>query len=326
MPSRCLARSCHACVPATADEGGSNNPYDDLYQALRQAELPHDESFRAVLARVLISPHFLYRLEASPPGRQTAPVSDWELATRLSFFLWSSIPDDELRRVAEEGRLHDPEVLAQQVRRMLKDERSRALAVEFGTQWLEVRNFDEFAGKNEQLFPAFDGELRRAMYEESILLFQDLFQADLPVMQLIDADHTFVNKTLARSLRSARCQRRRIPTLSMAPRNMDAAAFLALGSVLSKHSGASRTSPVLRGNWIAEMLLGEKLPLPPDNVPKLPEAVSTDGLSVRELVEKHTQLPECASCHQRIDPLGFALEQYDTIGRRRDKDSGGRPH
>ena len=296
----------------------------DLYHALRQAKLPHEESLRAVLARVLVSPRFLYRLEAPPAGKQATPVNDWELATRLSFFLWSSIPDDELRRVAQKGRLHDSDVLERQVRRMLKDERSRALAVEFGTQWLEVRGFDEFAGKNDKLFPAFDAQLRRAMYEESILFFQDLFQADLPLTGLIDANHTFVNKKLAEHYGFPGVHGDKFRRFDGANEH-GRGGILALGSVLSKHSGAARTSPVLRGNWIAEMLLGEKLPRPPDNVPQLPETVSTDGLTVRQLVEKHAQLPQCASCHRRIDPLGFALEEYDTIGRRREKDDGGRP-
>ena len=313
------ARACRR--PLTKAEQQS---FRDLYQSLRQAKLPHDESFRAVLARVLVSPHFLYRLETPPPGKQAAPVSDRELATRLSFFLWSSIPDDELRQVAEEGRLQDPEVLEQQVRRMLRDERCRELAVEFGTQWLEVRNFSDFAGKNEELFPAFNAELRRAMYEESILLFHNMFRADLPMAQLIDAGHTFVNQTLADHYGLPGVEGNEFRRIAAAHEH-GRGGILALGSVLSKHSGASRTSPVLRGNWIAENLLGERLPRPPDNVPVLPEAETSDGLSVRELVERHTQLPQCASCHQRIDPLGFALEQYDTIGRRRDKDAAGRP-
>lgn len=296
----------------------------DLYQSLRQAKLPHDEAFRSVLARVLISPNFLYRPEASPSGTEPRPVSDWELATRLSFFLWSSIPDEELRRLAAAGKLHDADVLHQQVRRMLKGPRSRALAVEFGTQWLEVRNFDQFQGKSQELFPMFDEERRQEMYEESILMFQEMFRADLSIRELLDADHTFVNDTLAAYYGLPGVEGiefRRVDGVKKHGRG----GILGLGSALAKHSSASRTSPVLRGNWIAEILLGEKLPRPPDDVPKLPETESTDGLSIRQLVEKHAKLPNCAVCHQRIDPLGFALEQYDTIGRRREKDSAGRP-
>ena len=296
----------------------------DFYRSLRESELPHDETFRSVLARVLVSPTFLFRIEQAQPGKEPKPVSDWELATRLSFFLWASIPDEKLRQAAAAGRLQDPQVLAQQTHRMLRDSRSRALAIEFGTQWLEVRGLDQFEGKNQELFPTFNAELRQAMYEESILFVQDLFQSDQPISQLIDADHTFLNETLANhyGIPSVKGdQFRRVNGVKKHGRG----GMLGLGSVLSKHSGASRTSPVLRGNWIAEIVLGDKLPRPPDGVPKLPEAETDGNLTIRQLVEKHAEVQQCAVCHERIDPLGFALEQFDTIGRRRDQDLGGRP-
>ena len=296
----------------------------ELYQSLRQQELPHEEALRSVLARVLMSVSFLYRLEQAVPGAEPGRVSDWELATRLSYFLWSSIPDEELRRAAAAGRLHDPQVLARQTRRMLKDPRSRALAIEFGTQWVEVRGFDRFQGKNPELFPTFDAKLRRAMYEESVLFFQDMFRADRPIRRLIDADHTFVNETLAKhyGISDIRGEDfRRVEGVKQKGRG----GMLVHASVLSKHSGASRTSPVLRGIWVAEILLGEKLPRPPDDVPELPEDEAGGPLTVRQMVEKHAEVKQCAICHQRIDPLGFALEQYDTIGRWRERDLGGRP-
>ena len=295
-----------------------------LYQQLRDAELPHDEALRSVLARVLISPHFLYRLEATKPGKEPTPLSDLEMATRLSFFLWASIPDEELLRVAEGGKLHDPLVLEAQVERMLQDARSRALAIEFGTQWLEVRNFGQFQGKSQELFPDFDAPLRRALDEESILMFQEFFRADLPLRSLLDADHTFVNDKLADFYQLPAVEGahfRRVDAVKKVGRG----GILGLASVLAKHSGAARTSPVLRGNWIAETLLGEKLPRPPDDVPELSESDSVEGLTIRQLVEKHAELPQCAICHQRIDPLGFALEEFDTIGRQRDQDIAGRP-
>lgn len=296
----------------------------DLYRSLRRDDLPHDEAFRSVLARVLVSPNFLYRIEKSPQVKQPAPVSDWELATRLSYLLWSSMPDEELRRIAAEGRLHEPPVLAEQTRRMLQDPRSRALAIEFGTQWLEVRKFDQFQGKNLELFPTFDAQLRQAIYEETILFLHDMFQADHSLWQLIDADHTFLNERLATHYDIPGIQGpefRRVDGVKQHGRG----GTLGLASVLAKHSSASRTSPVLRGNWIAETLLGERLPRPPAEVPKLPEGETDGGLTIRQLVEKHAELKQCAVCHQRIDPLGFALEQYDTIGRWREKDLGGRP-
>jgi hypothetical protein len=294
----------------------------DLYQALRKKGVAHEEAFQGVLARVLVAPAFLFRIEQAPPGKKAAPVNDWELATRLSYFLWSSLPDDELRTEAAAGRLHDPKVLAEQARRMLQDERVRALAIEFGTQWLHVRGFDEFKEKNEKLFPTFDANLRKAIYEEAILFFQDLFQSDRSVTQVLDADYTFLNEALAKHYGIpgvAGPQWRRVEGV----RKYGRGGILGLASIQAKQSGASRTSPVLRGNWVVETLLGEKLPRPPANVPRLPEEEGEAGLTTRQLVEKHARVAECAVCHQRIDPFGFALERYDPIGRHRDKDLAG---
>lgn len=293
-----------------------------LYRAIRGKGASHEEAFRGVLTRVLVSPAFLFRVEQAPPGKAPAPVNDWELATRLSYFLWSSVPDDELREVAAAGRLRDPAVLAAQARRLLKDDRVRTLAIEFGTQWIHVRGFDELKEKNEKLFPSFDTNLRKAIYEEAILFFQDLFQSDRPVTRILDADYTFVNETLAKHYG--------IPGVSgphwrrvEGVRKYGRGGVLGLASVQARQSGASRTSPVLRGNWVVETLLGEKLPRPPANVPKLPEEEGDGGLTVRQQVEKHARVPSCAVCHVRIDPFGFALEQYDSIGRLRTKDLGG---
>lgn len=294
-----------------------------LYATLRGKKIPHDEAFRSLLARVLVSPSFLFRLEQAPAGSQAAPINDFELAARLSYFLWSSLPDDELRGLAAAGRLHDPQVLTEQMRRMLADERVRSLAVEFGAQWIHVRGFDELREKNETLFPEFNEELRSAMYEETIRFFQDLFQSDQPVANLLDADYTYLNEALARHYGIPGVsgpQWRRVTGVKKYGRG----GLLGLASVQTRQSGASRTSPVLRGNWVVETLLGEKLPPPPANVPRLPETETAgDGLTMRQLVEKHVQVAECAVCHQRIDPFGFALEHYNPIGRRRDKDLGG---
>jgi hypothetical protein len=295
----------------------------DLYAALRKKGAGQEEAFRGVLARVFVSPSFLFRMEQPQAGKEPRPVNDWELASRLSYFLWSSVPDDELRRSAAAGRLHEPEELSRQTRRMLKDPHVRSLAVEFGTQWIHVRGFDELKEKNEKLFPTFDDRLRGAIYEEAILFFQDLFQADEPVTRLLDADYTFLDETLAKHYGIPGVvgpQWRKVDDVKKYGRG----GVLGLAAVQAKESGASRTSPVLRGNWVVETLLGEKLPRPPPNVPKLPEEEGgSDGLTMRQLVEKHTRLPECAVCHVRIDPFGFALEKYDPIGRLREKDFGG---
>ncbi|HET6575285.1 MAG TPA: DUF1592 domain-containing protein [Fimbriiglobus sp.] len=293
-----------------------------LYRTLRRTGAEHGEAFRGVLARVLVSPAFLFRIEQSPPGKRPGPIDDWELATRLSYFLWSSMPDEELRQLAAAGRLRDPEVLAAQARRMVKDRRARALAVEFGTQWVHVRGFAEFDEKNEKLFPTFTPELRAAIAEESVLFFLDLFQGDRPVTAILDADHTFLNETLAAHYGIPGVTGPRWRKVD-GVRRYGRGGVLGLASVLAKQAGASRTSPTLRGNWVAETLLGEKLPKPPPGVPQLPEAEGTDRLTMRQLVERHASAPSCAACHVRIDPFGFALERYDAIGRLREKDRGG---
>jgi hypothetical protein len=252
------------------------------------------------------------------------PIDDWELATRLSYFLWSSPPDEDLRQLAAAGKLRDPEVLQEQTRRMLKDPRLRALAIEFGTQWIHVRNFDTLKEKNEKLFPTFTPQLRKAIYEESILFFQDLFQSDRPVTDILDADWTFLNETLAKHYGIPNVvgpQWRRVEGV----RKYGRGGILGLASVHARQSGASRTSPVLRGNWVVETLLGEKLPRPPADVPILPDQEGTDQLTTRQMVEQHVSSPSCAACHVRIDPYGFAFENFDAIGRWRVKEVSGKP-
>jgi hypothetical protein len=307
--------------PLTEDDKASLRA---LYRTLRADTVPHDEAIRLTLARILVAPAFLYRGETPGPGTSPGPVSDWELATRLSYFLWSSQPDAPLREVAVAGRLRQPEVLVTQARRMLRDARVRRLAVEFACQWLHIRDFDSLDEKSERHFPTFIS-VRGALYEESIRFFTDLFQSDASVLTLFDSDHTFLNETLAKHYGIpgvTGAQWRRVDGIKQFGRG----GILGQGTTLAKQSGASRTSPILRGNWVAEALLGEKLPRPPKDVPRLPEdETATAGLTVRQLVEKHSGDPKCAGCHVRIDPYGFALEGFDAIGRRREKDLGERP-
>jgi hypothetical protein len=295
----------------------------ELYHQLRGEELGHDDAFRLVLARILVSPEFLYRVERPGPGQAAQPVSDWELASRLSYFLWASMPDDELTRLAAAGRLRDPDVLAAQARRMVRDERARGLATEFACQWLEIRDFDTHDEKSERHFPTF-ARLRPDLYEEAVRFFADLFARDGSILEMLDADHTFLNESLAKHYGIPGVKGpewRRVEGVRAHGRG----GVLALGAILAKQSGASRTSPVLRGNWLLESLLGERLPKPPKNVPQLPDdEAATDGLTVRQLVEKHRSVASCAACHSRIDPFGFALEAYDPIGRLRHEDLGGR--
>jgi len=295
-----------------------------LYDQLRSEGVGHDEAFRGVLSRVLVSPAFLFRIESPPAGKEPGRVSDHELATRLSYFLWSSMPDAELREAAASGRLRDPAVLAAQAKRMLQDPRARALAIEFGTQWIHVRGLDEFKEKSETLYPTFNADLRRDIYEESILFFLDFFQADRPVRSLLDADHMFVNEAVAKHYGIPGVQGPQWRRIDGA-RKHGRGGLLGLASVHAKQSGASRTSPVLRGTWVVETLLGEKLPKPPANVPQLPDQEGLDNLTTRQMVERHVSDASCAACHARIDPYGFAFENFDAIGRFRKEEAPGRP-
>ena len=307
--------------PLSAEE---RTGLQSLYDRLRSEGMAHDEAFRGVVSSVLVSPAFLFRIEKPPAGKQPARVNDHELATRLSYFLWSSMPDAELCEAAASGRLRDPAVLAAQAKRMLQDPRARALAIEFGTQWIHVRGLDEFKEKSETLYPTFNAALRKDLYEESILFFLDFFQSDRPVRSLLDADHMFVNEAVAKHYgipNVAGPQWRRID----GARKHGRGGLLGLASVQAKQSGASRTSPVLRGTWVVETLLGEKLPKPPKNVPQLPDQEGLDNLTTRQLVERHVSDASCAACHARIDPYGFAFENFDAIGRFRTQEAPGRP-
>ncbi|MDG3008251.1 DUF1592 domain-containing protein [Paludisphaera mucosa] len=296
----------------------------ELYARLRAEELPHDEAFRLTLARILMAPNFLYRLEKAPVGVKSASASDWELASRLSYFLTSSAPDAALREAAAAGKLRDPDVLAAQAKRLMQSPDVRRLAEEFACQWLHIYDFDTLDEKSERHFPTF-AALKGAMYEEAILFFADLFRNDAPVLSIYDADHTFLNQALAEHYQIPGVtgpEWRRVDGV----RKHGRGGILGLAATLAQQSGASRTSPILRGNWVTEVLLGERTPKPPKNVPILPDdEASGGGLSVRQLVEKHTKDIRCAGCHAKMDPYGFSLEAYDAIGRFRDKDAAGQP-
>jgi hypothetical protein len=292
-----------------------------LYKSLRAQSIPHAESIQMLLVRSLVSPAFLYRGEEPGEGSKPAPVNAWELATRLSYFLWSGPPDAVLRAAAKDGSLLEPGVLVAQCRRMLKDARVRRLATEFGCQWLHIRDVAVLDEKSERHFPSF-ASIRGALQEEAVLFFMDFFSENRSVLSLLDADHSFLNGELAAhyGLGAEGQEWRRVDGL----RSKGRGGLLGFGSVLAKQSGASRTSPILRGNWLSEVVLGEKLPRPPKGVPVLPEE-APQGLTERQLIERHSSDPACANCHRRIDPFGFALEGFDAIGRARTKDSTGLP-
>ncbi|QDV24296.1 hypothetical protein Q31a_26120 [Aureliella helgolandensis] len=292
-----------------------------FYQHLRDLGFSHEDAFTKTLQRILVSPSFLYRLEQPAPGPTAGPVSDLELATRLSYFLWSSLPDGELLELAVAGRLHESDVLVQQAQRMLRDERIGRLSTEFMCQWLQIYEFDQLDEKSERHFPTF-AEARPLLYLEAMHCFTDLFQRDRSLRQLYSSNSTFLNASLAQHYGIPNIQGddfRRYDNLQEYGRG----GLLGLGAILAKQSGASRTSPILRGTWLSEVLLGEKLPKPPPGIPPLPDDAVSEQLTSRQLVEKHTSNESCARCHRRIDPYGFALESFDAIGRLRTTEENG---
>jgi hypothetical protein len=265
---------------------------------------------RLMLVRVLTSPAFLYRGEKVPA--KTGPVSQQELATRLSYFLWSSAPDEELRS----SDLNDRSDLIDQTHRMLKSDKVRRLALEFGCQYLHVRDVATLEEKSERHFPTFL-DLRNDMQEEVTRFFIDLIQNNRSILSLLDADHTFVNAELAKHYGiKSKGGWHRIDGLHAQGRG----GILGFAATLSKQAGASRNSAILRGTWLTEVVLGEKLPIPPKGVPTLPEE-APDNLTERQLIERHSRDENCMGCHKRIDPYGFALEGFDAIGRTRKADT-----
>lgn len=294
-----------------------------LYRKLRSEELPHEEAARLTLAKVFVSPAFLYRSESPAPGLAQAPVSAGELANRLSYFLSSSLPDAELRASAASGKLLDSAELRAQTQRLLAAPQVRRLATEFGCQWLHLRDFDALDEKSNTAFPTFRA-LRGDMLEESIRFFTDLFQKDGSVLSLLDSDHAFLNEALARHYGISGVtgpEWRRVESVRVAGRG----GLLGLAAVLAKQAGASRSSPILRGDFIVETLLGERIPRPPKDVPPFPEEQAGAPLTIRQITEKHSADGRCARCHLRMDAFGFALENFDAIGRFREKDEAGQP-
>jgi hypothetical protein len=282
-----------------------------------------DGGVQLALRRILADPAFLFRVERDPAGvANGAPyrVGDLELASRLSFFLWSSIPDDELLRLAEGRRLRDPRVFAAQVRRMLADPKSEALVSNFAGQWLQLRNLQRIA-PDPMEFPDFDDNLRQAFRRETEMLFATILREDRPVVELLTADFTFVNERLARHYGIPGVngsQFRRVTVTDEARRGL-----LGHGSMLAVTSHPNRTSPVKRGKWVLENLLGAPPPPPPPNVPPLDETRNpARPLTMKERMEEHRRNPTCANCHRLMDPIGLAMETFDGVGAGRVRDGG----
>jgi len=288
-----------------------------------RAEGDFDHGIEKALTAMLASPDFLFRVERDPKG--SAPgsvyrVTDNALASRLSFFLWSGIPDDQLLSLAEQGKLSDPVVLEQQVRRMLDDPRSQALVDNFAGQWLYLRNL-ELSKPDPDVFPEFDETLKQSFRTETSLFFQNILRQDHSLLELLDADYTFLNQRLAEHYGVPNVYGPQFRKVTLTDPNRGG--LLGQGSMLTVTSYPNRTSVVQRGKWILETLLGTPPPPPPANVPDL-IAHGKDGrsLTMRQQMEQHRADPVCASCHSRMDPLGFALENYDGVGKWREKDDG----
>jgi hypothetical protein len=300
---------------------------DDLlpFYTAGSKEAGFERGIQRALERMLVSPQFLFRIERDPAGvAPGAPyrISNLELASRLSFFLWSSIPDDELLDAAINGKLSQPAVLEQQVRRMLADKRSESLVTNFAEQWLFLRDIDAKT-PDELLFPDFDETLRAAFRRETELFLDSVLRENRSVLDLLTANYTFVNERLAKHYGIPNVEGsyfRRVTLPEGSPRG----GLLGQGSILTITSYATRTSPVVRGKWVLENLLSAPPPPPPPNIPALKTEGAEPGkvLSMREAMTQHRASPACASCHARMDPIGFAMENFDAVGKWRDRDHG----
>lgn len=321
--ARRLARSAYR-RPATGEE---IEVLMQVFDLGRSHQLDRDASLRLMLKAVLVSPQFLFITPATAPpaGETIVPLDDFQLASRLSYLLWSTLPDAELSRLADEGRLHEPAVLRAQTLRLLADERSRALFDGFGAQWLGL---DSLASKtfDAKKFPQMTAELRAAMYDEARLLFESIVRDNLSLNTFVSADYTFLNGTLAAIYGLERASldgaMRRVPLA-----DPNRGGILGMPGILATTSFATRTSAVKRGVWVLEQVLGEQVPPAPPNVPALEKQDSQQvgHLTLRQRTELHRTNAVCANCHRILDPIGFGLENFDAIGRWRDQDESGGP-
>ena len=286
-----------------------------------------------------MAPEFLYKLEGSRPasgslkpvptsagGAAVSALTNWEIASRLSFFIWSSIPDDELRRAAAAGELTDPAQLRKQTARMLADPKARRMATEFFGQWLGFYQFDKFKGVDTSRFPEFTQEVKSSMYDEAVSFFEYILRKDRPVSELLAADYDFLNAPLAKYYGIPKAIKSKNEVELVEGANaFNRGGILRLGAVLTATSAPLRTSPVRRGDWVLRRILGTATPPPPPDAGSIPaDDKLFGGLSVRERLQVHKRNATCATCHMRIDPLGFPLEHYDSTGRWREKYADGK--
>jgi hypothetical protein len=295
--------------------------YLSLFDMAAKRGDSYEQSLKLALKGVLVSPSFLFLMESPPAKSGIYRLDQYETASHLSYFLWGTMPDAELLRQAKDGKLHDDKVLREQVQRMMRDPRARGLADGFAAQWLGIRPLGVTVRPDAKIFPEFDEELATAMREETLLFFNSIVHEDRSVLEILDADHTFVNERLAAlykidGIKGTQMQRVKL-------NDPVRGGVLGQASILTVTSFPHRTSPVLRGRWIVEELLGTEVPPPPPDVPVLNERKKDDtGETIRQKLEKHRSKAECAVCHNRMDPLGFGLESLDVLGRKRTEVAG----
>jgi len=293
----------------------------EFYQQTRRRGADSRTATLAAAKAVLVSPNFLFRIENDPPGQTPAAIDDHALASRLSYFLWASMPDATLFALADAGRLSQPKVLEAQVMRMLADPKARALSEQFVGQWLGIRTLGSVAAPDPQKFPEFTPALREAMMTEPTEFFAGLVRENRSLLELLDSDYAWVNADLARHYGILGVNGSTFIRVSLSDRRRGGVTGMA--AVLTQTSYPQRTSPVLRGKWLLEEVFGTPPPPPPPLVATLsPNDEKSEGLTFRQRLEKHRKDPNCAACHARLDPLGFALENFDPIGRWRTQVSG----
>ena len=319
--ARSMARDAYRRPPSEAELDVLLGVFD----LARENKLTYPESLRLTLKAILISPQFLFITPASEPekGRAIVPLDDYQLASRLSYLLWATMPDAELSSLADRGKLHEPEVLKAQAKRMLNDPRSRALFDGFGAQWLglgdlENKTFDPAK------FPQMSSEMRSAMYDEARLFFENIVRENRRILTFVDSDYTYLNGTIAPLYgldKKVTGQKWRKVKLADSNRG----GILGMPGVLAVTSFPDRTSPVKRGVWVLEQILGEEIPPPPPNIPALEkqDKQTIENLTLRQRTELHVKDPTCANCHKVLDPIGFGLENFDAIGRWRNQDDAG---
>jgi mono/diheme cytochrome c family protein len=300
------------------------------YRKLREtSELSHEDAIRDSIVRVLLSPRFCYRVDlveaSANAGPAARPLSPYALASRLSYFLWSSMPDQKLMERVTSGELSKPEAVAAEARRMLQDDRARGLAVEFGGNWLDFRRFEEVNTVDRDRFPTFTNELREAMFEEPVRFLEEVIRHGRPVLDLLYGKYTFVNPPLAKhygmpEVKGGNDHWVRIDDADQYGRG----GLLPMAAFLTQNAPGLRTSPVKRGNWVVKRVLGETIPPPPATVPELPRDEAATDLPVRDLLAKHRENATCAACHARFDSFGLAFEGYGPVGEKRSHDLAGR--